>query len=63
MIQDRQSSLESCSSINKMFWQCFIREYLPTLQIRERSNKVQHSMKKNDLAIVREETPENNIGH
>ena len=42
-------------TLTKMFWRRFIREYLPSLQIRKKWNKVQRNLKQDDFLLVRED--------
>ena len=46
---------EVVQALTKMFWRRFIREYVPTLQIRKKYNKAQRNLKQNDLVLVRDD--------
>ena len=46
---------EAVQALTKMFWRRFIREYVPTLQIRKKYNKAQRNLKQNDLVLVRDD--------
>ena len=58
-IKDGHGTSRTCwkavQELTKMFSRRFIREYLPTLQIRKIWNKVQRNLKQNDLVLVRED--------
>ena len=38
-----------------MFWDCIIKEYLPSLQIRGKWNKPTRSLTINDMALVKDD--------
>ena len=46
---------KAVKALAKMFSRYFIREYLPTLQIRKKWKNVQRKLKQNDFALFRED--------
>ena len=46
---------KAVQALSKMFWNRFVKEYLPALQIRKKWNKPQRNMQENDIIIVMED--------
>ena len=46
------SRRKAVQTLTKMFWRRFIREYLPTLQIRKKLSIVHRNLKENNLVLI-----------
>ena len=51
---DSQFRWKAVQALSKMFWDCFVKEYLPSLQIRAKWNKPTRSLTINDMVLVKD---------
>ena len=45
---------KAVQALSKMFWDCFVKEYLPSLQIQAKWNKPTRSLTINDMVLVKD---------